>query len=143
MVRRYLQALPPGVSTQTYTLSRDGQEIRTARVGEVHLTRETGEVPALFRFDGRVTGVGFPPGTIEVRVLFGSQRIRCAATPDQVETALALRGKPAVITAVGVGKTLRLVSIHEVGKARRELTAEERTRAIFERWGGLLQRLAR
>ncbi len=143
MVRRYLESLPAEITAQSYSVNRDGVAIETARLGQVSLSNDAGPLPALIRVDGRITGVGFPPGKPEVRVRFARYSAHFSATPGQVDEALALREKVAEIAAVVIGKNGRLLAVREAGTELRQLSNEQRVEALFARWDGLLRRLAR
>lgn len=97
LIRRYLRALPERVSVHSYDLQQDGVSLKRV---EVRGTRspELPSMPAyLSKIMGRVTAVGFEPGTVTIKE-DGERRgkITCAATEEQIEAAIALRDKSVV-----------------------------------------------
>jgi hypothetical protein len=100
------------------------------------------DLPHLKEFTGNVTGVGFQPGKLEVRLKSdGDPEVSLTATAEQVETALALRHSLVRALAV-VGKQSRLVGLQPADAPAINVTPEYLDRHIFKRWDTLLRKLA-
>lgn len=144
-VRRYLRSLPSGLTSQTYTAVRNGGEPRTITIGAVSLT-ELHDMPYLKAFAGSIIGVGFEPGKNEVRFRVPEgerpRQIALEATLTQVERALELRGSSVKGIAL-FAKQSRLLRLRAAAEPDHRPTMEDCQKHIFERWGVLLQRLAR
>jgi hypothetical protein len=141
-VRNYLAALPSGVKQQKYYLHRNGDAIRTVEIGEVNIA-EMEEMPFLREVVGEIVGVGFEPGRNEVRVKPESgATISMLATGQQVESAIAGRGYTVRALAV-VDPRTRLLRLERNSEARRTVTAADVDKYVFQRWDGLLRKLAR
>jgi hypothetical protein len=139
-VRKYLRALPVGISRQTYRLVENGSEIKRVVISSMELPDPLYDLPYIVEYTGSVIGVGFDPGKAEVRIRTEDDHQRTLlATPVQVERALELRGSTVRILAVGQEAHFRLLRLQEAGLPWSRPTREE---AIFERWDGLLRRLA-
>ncbi len=143
MVRKYLESLPDGVTHQRYTIMPNGVPGRTVEIGQVQLSKGVEEMPSLMEIVGAVVGVGFEPGKAEVRLLpeDGGKVIACAATEAQIEQALKLRHEKARAMVL-VGGTSKLLWIRN-GEAPSRVSAGRGFEGLFERWDGLLQRLAK
>lgn len=143
VVRKYLASLPAGVTRQAYRLYRDNQELRSIEIGEVTLAEIPEGLPYLAETEGPVVGVGFEPGRPQVR-LRSQAPSHFHATNDQVEAALRLRGVEAVrVLAVVSSDGARLLAIANAQEPKVKPTEADRKRLIFDRWDGLLKRLAR
>lgn len=101
------------------------------------------ERPFLFTFVGSVVGVGFEPGTSEVRIKpeEGESILRLIASADLVERALELRGNTVNGLAVK-GKDSRLLRLSAADSSQFVLTPTLHKKYVFERWEGVLRRLA-
>jgi hypothetical protein len=88
-VRRFLAALPPGVSHQRYAYRSPAGVNQVAEVGTMSLP-ETKALPYLLEVEGQVVGVGFEPGEPSVRLLSGRQRFSGHAEPRHIDEAIAL-----------------------------------------------------
>lgn len=139
-VRNYLSSLPQGISKQSYSLSRDGKQLRDISFGIADLADTTVDLPYLKKRSGRVVGVGFEPGKTEIRVQTIDGVERMAATAKQVESALELRTAIIEITTVVIGGSQKLLALHSTHDSA---PPPKREAAIYERWNDLLQRLAK
>jgi hypothetical protein len=143
-VRRYLQALPTGLHTQAYRLTRGNQELEKVTVSTVSITEEI-EWPVFELAKGSITGVGFEPGNLEVRVKSedGRTSFFANAVAADVEKALTLRGQTveAVLWREGAKKA-QVIGIGEVGSRKVLTNPEENQRAIFSDWDEALRRLS-
>ena len=143
MVRKYLGVLPHGVRKQKYELRRNGTSLRTVEVSDYELPAVSQGLPELLRVVGRVAGVGFEPGRLEVRLLGSDDKATiCGATEAQVEEALRLRHEPIEALAV-VEERARLLWIRGQNQPPIFATEEERRASIFTRWDETLRRLAK
>ncbi|MDO8430790.1 MAG: hypothetical protein Q7S58_00120 [Candidatus Binatus sp.] len=138
-VRRYLQALPKGITRQTYSLHLNGTVLQEVSFGEAVLPELPMEAPYLVQYSGNVIGVGFAPGRPEVRIKTETGSITFAATAEQVDAALRLRESE--VTALGVfqDNAHRLLILRDTKTAATPSTRES---AIYDRWQTVLKRLA-
>jgi hypothetical protein len=138
-VRKYLKALPPGVTYQSYELHDNGRVLREVSFGEMHIPSLPPDLPYIAHYSGRIVGVGFEPGKSEVRVKTAAATVALSATAEQVDSALELRGADVLAVAVVRGSTHRLLILQD---SQLPINRSTRDAAIFARWDGLLQRLA-
>ena len=138
-VRRYLQALPSGLTFQHYDLHENGRSIKNVKVGRMDLPKLLSEpLPSLFPVDGRVTGVGFEPRwEIKVRGENGSQ-VTASASEKQVNHALALRSEPVHALALNSEAGSRLLVLHRGAAVRPKPDVAD----IFDRWDATFRALA-
>ncbi len=138
-VRRYLKALPAGITQQTYSLHQNGTLLRQVSFGEALLPEIPAELPYIARYLGNIVGVGFEPGRTEVRLRTEERNLTLVATPAQVDRALNLRHLKVRAVAVVEDNLERLLMIQDaespVNRSTREL-------AIYQRWEEALRRLA-
>lgn len=141
-VRDYLESLPPVLTAQEYWLFVDGTEKQHITLGAISLTTELNAIPYLMELRGPVIGVGFAPGPSFVRVKASEDgsEVTFACEKEHVESALELhaQGEVRVLGLVRDGNK-RLLRIQAVNEPRVRL--DEKT-WIFERWNGVLARLA-
>lgn len=138
-VRRYLESLPRGVTRQTYRVCRDNDVLREVSLGPVALEHASDDLPHLAEYVGHVVGVGFEPGTSEVRIKTDTTTVTLEARADQVATALALCHSLVRVMAVIQGHAARLLLLQQ---ADAPITQATRESAIFKRWERVLRRLA-
>jgi hypothetical protein len=144
-VRNYLRKLPTGLTKQRYVVSNGNgpYEVVIDSLNLVDLPSLT--LPYLRPFTGVIVGVGFAPGTSEVRVRIEEENLRLMAKAPQVEKAIELRGRDvqglAVIPGVGP-RQARLLRLTSIDDPPFRLTPELENKYVFERWDGLLKRLA-
>jgi hypothetical protein len=139
VVRRYLESLPSGITQQTYQVYRNGEVLQEVSLGTMSFAQVPLDVPYIAEYIGRIVGVGFEPGKSEVRIKTDTATEILAATPEQVETALQLRHTGVRAMAVVQGNSQRLLILQEAQARIHRFTRES---AIFERWNGVLTRLA-
>jgi hypothetical protein len=140
-VRDYLRQLPIGVTRQTYLLHRNGTAIKEIAFGDADLLEMPADIPHLAQNTGRIVGVGFAPGRNEVRIRTEDGRtINWAATAQQTEKALSLRGAEIIALGVIEGSSLRLLILRSSTEPRLD---SSRDVAVYQRWDGLLRRLAK
>jgi hypothetical protein len=138
-VRDYLRSLPAGLSHQSYSLHRNGTILRQVSFGEALLPEFPHDLPYIAHYQGDIVGVGFEPGRSEVRIKTESGSVACFAEPEQVNKALALRGTKILAVAVVQGNAHRLLVLQD---AKTPLPTSTRERAVYDRWQGVLRRLA-
>jgi hypothetical protein len=143
-VRKYLRSLPEGVTRQTYVQRRqDGSTVIEVDLGEVHL-REQAQVATshLIQVIGEIIGVGFEPARNEVKVrAFSGEAVTLSASSEQVSEAIAMRGSEvACLGVVDHNGRMRLLRLG--GAPERLLDAAARAEYVFNRWNGVLTRLA-
>jgi hypothetical protein len=138
-VRRYLQSLPNGITQQTYGIYQNGDMLKKVSFGTVEIAKVPTDLPSLAEYFGYVVGVGFEPGAFEVRIKPEGEALTFMATPLQVDTALELRHARVRALAVVHGNARRLLILQE---AHVPIYQSSRDVAIFQRWNGLLRRLA-
>ena len=83
-IRRYLRALPAGITQQNYSLHQNGTLLRHVSFGEALLPEIPAELPYLARYLGNIVGVGFEPGRPEVRLRTEDRSITLVATSTQM-----------------------------------------------------------
>jgi len=140
--RDYLESLPQLLTSHDYWLIVDGDERRHVHIGELSLSTVFDEAPYLMEFAGRIIGVGFSPGPHFVRLKLpdGSDvTLNCDA--DHVSQALEMHSSDGDVRVLalfseGTKRLLRIQLSHE----RRLRLAE--TEWVFDRWSGVLSRLA-
>lgn len=99
------------------------------------------DAPHLAQHHGRIVGVGFEQGRTEVRIRTDDGRtIAWTATPEQMEKALVLRGVQ--ITALGVAAAEGSPQWLILRKLNELSPRSSRKAVMYERWDGLLRRLA-
>ncbi len=138
-VRRYLESLPPEITSQAYEFRSNGT-VKSISLGEVHLPEPSKRLAHLTTITGFVVAVGFEPGATSVSIKDDKRTLSCTATPEQVEAALSLRSVQVVATAV-VTERSRLLNIRP-DEDLRPLTEEETERVLFGKWDNLLRKLA-
>ncbi len=138
-VRKYLQSLPKGVTQQTYSLHSNGAALKEISFGQAVLPELPKETPCLVQFSGSVIGVGFAPGKSEVRLKTDTSTVILSATPGQVDAALRLRESDVVALGVFHDDAYRLLMLRD---ANAEPKSHSRETALYERWEGVLKRLA-
>jgi hypothetical protein len=138
-VRNYLKSLPKGITYQSYVLHDNGKAIREVSFGEMFIPSIPIDLPHIAHYVGKISGVGFEPGKSEVRVKTTTGFVSLSASTDHVEKALNLRGTEVIAVAVVQGNSHRLLIIQD---AQLPINTSTRDAAVFERWNGILRRLA-
>ena len=142
-VRKYLGALPPGVTRQTYDFQENGTVKKHIEIGDVKFAALPADLPSLRGYEGDLIGVGFEPGRPEVRIKTDSSTPSLDATSEQVEMALNMRREKLRVLGVNDGKRTRLLNCVEARKPPFKLTDEAVEEHIFKRWSGVFARLAK
>lgn len=139
-VRRYLESLPRGIR-QRYAVKRPGYPTKVVEVGTVKLVELPPAMPASSRVVGSVALVGFEPGKEFVGISVDGHIHRCAASPQLVDRALALRTLEveALFLTVDVPKLVWIRAADAVVPRR---ASQERTADMLTTWAELLVRLA-
>ena len=138
-VRQYLRALPLGIARQTYRLHQNGNTLREVSFGAMDISALPPDLPYIAQYIGKVVGVGFEPGRPEVRIRTEAASVTLLATSQQVDTALDLRYSTVRAIAVIQGASHRLLILQE---SHLPVNRSTRDAAVYERWQGVLQRLA-
>jgi hypothetical protein len=139
-VRKFLGALPEGLTKQKYThTDADGRVRREIDLGAVDVAPS--KVSAhLIEVIGEIVGVGFEPGRNEVKVKsIGGDVVSFSATLEHIETALSLRGTG--VKALGVVEPAR-VRLLRFGDSP-EFSPDARLNYVFSTWAGVLAELAK
>lgn len=139
IVRNYLRSLPAGITRQDYSLHSNGRVLKEISFGEAALPELPPEMPSIAQYLGSIVGVGFEPGRPEVRIKTEAGSATLAATAEQVEAALGLRDVRVKAVAVVQGSEQRLLVLQRSGLP---LVRASRQEAIYDRWQGVLRRLA-
>jgi hypothetical protein len=139
--RDFLESLPPSLTSQDYWLYVDGTERRHVQLGRVSLVTELSAVPYLVEITGRVISVGFAPGPNFVRLKASEDgsEITFHCSKEDVFRALEIHETDVRVLGLvrdGTKRLLRIQAIHEPRVRLNEKTW------IFERWDGVLGRLA-
>ena len=114
--------------------------LKEVSFGAMDISELPPELPYIVNYLGRVVGVGFEPGRPEVRIKTDTAGVTLTATTEQVDKALNLRNAEVVAVAVAQGATHRLLILQA---SHLEINRSTREAAVFDRWSGLLQRLAK
>jgi hypothetical protein len=143
VVRKYLSSLPPGVTAQRYELFDNGRLISEAAFGTAELPVVPDLLPYLISTPAQVIGVGFETGKTEVRIRTeDGHATTLSATPEQVDAALEIRSGSVHVRAVVNKKSYRLISIRPMSQEPSDLSDGQKTALVFDKWAGLLKRLA-
>jgi hypothetical protein len=138
-VRKYLRALPLGITRQSYWLHNNGNVLREISFGIMDISVLPPELPYLATYLGKVVGVGFEPGRPEVRIKTDTTTVVLTSTTKQVDAALELRYSTVKAVAVVQGSTHKLLILQE---SHLPIHRSTRDIAIFQKWDGVLRRLA-
>lgn len=145
LVRKYLRSLPDGLTHQEYKVSTTrGESLKPVVIGEINLPEREKRLPFLEEALGDVVGVGFDPGINEVRLKVPGGMLSLVATPEQVASALELRGRPvaAFFARAPAPHKSRLLELRAGDKPRRFFSMKEAEEAVFRRWGGFFKGLS-
>ena len=138
LVRRFLAAIPPEVTSQSY-FADTGKRVT---VRTVELPEILPPLPYLVELTGAVVGLAFEPGKPEVKIKTADgTTFTCSATNAQVEEALVYRGAAVRLFALR-GHKNRVLAIGPVDKPFSAPSADAREEYLFAMWGDLLKRLA-
>lgn len=138
-VRQYLRALPLGITQQSYWLHENGRILREVSFGAMDISILPPDLPYIVHCVGKVVGVGFEPGRPEVRVKTETATVTLSATSQQVDRALDLRYSSVTAVTVVQGTAHRLLILQA---SHLPIYRSTRDAAVFDRWRGVLQRLA-
>ena len=143
-VRKFLRALPAGITTQSYSVRRSDGVEKTVTVGQMALATLPAEAPTLQEVTASIVGAGFEPGRLEVRLQDSESKrqLTCAATAGLVNTALELRAKPVRALVVHSAGKLRLLRLRLHDAAPLDLTTEKQDELLWQRWDEVLRRFA-
>ena len=143
-VRKYLRALPEGVTGQQYAFSDGNGYRREIAIGSMRLPEGPTEMPVLHERTYAIVGVGFEPGESFVRLKGADDTVTCEATPQQVTKALELRFSSVRAMIVRqVGRKARLIRIRREGEDLHPLSPQQKETLLFGKWHNLLRRLAK
>lgn len=138
-VRKYLQSLPSILTRQSYNLHENGRLIKHIDIGAISLPEPRVELPYLSEITGRIVGVGFEPGRLEVRIKSDDSQVTIPATAKQVDEALEHRTVEVRVLWLSHGEKSRLLKIEDTSLPRSRADSEV---YVFARWANLLKRLA-
>lgn len=141
-VRKFLRKIPPGVTSQSYRLEVDGEEVITTKITSTKLPVTPMNLPTLRRINGQVVGVEFEPAQPSVKVRSNGQTIRLSATQAQVEDAIKLRDRPVTLMTVS-GPVPRIIWLTPAESLPVVPPDELRATQLIEQWEHTLARLAR
>lgn len=140
VVRRYLRALPGGLS-QEYKLLRGDEVLDAVQVRDPQLVDAPAEMPSIADYVGRVVGVGFEPGQSRIKVRHESGSVSVDATRSQVEAALTFREEEVRIRVMERGKSFRCLLIRPASQPI-QLDRADAVEGVFRDRRELLRRLA-
>lgn len=144
-VRRFMRALPPGLTQQRYThTAADGSPGRDLTLGAIRV-EDPRVSPYLVEVTGVLVGVVFELGRSELRLRStDGDLMGFAATTDEVETALPFRLK--TVTVLGVmeheRQKPRLLRFTTEQSPEAFLDPTARLRHLSKTWNTVLTRLA-
>lgn len=139
-VRNYLRSLPKELTLQDYKLHENGRAIDHVELGSVLLLDEIDEpLPAIIRWRGRVTGVGFEPGKFEVKIEGNDgMQVAALATESQVADALRMRSEDVEALTLTTASGSRLLSIESGSMRVKRPNLDD----IFAKWAETFRALA-
>lgn len=140
--RSIIQLMPAG-TTHSYWARRADQLLASAVIGTVDIPERRVSMVRSRRIVGTIAGLMFDKPGVHVRDQEG-KTIRLRATEDQVNDALALRDGPVEVQALlrknGPDKLLWVRPAHVQLEV---VTGDQRLDHFTDRWGEVLERLAR
>lgn len=143
-VRKYMKALPKGITEQGYSAVVDGTVLKSVKLsGRDKHEAEGRPVPRTSEVRGLVKGLTFDQANGRVRIKDAAGTVHvCLASQQVVEMAVKLH-KFMVIGTILVNKDQkRLINIRDDGDSRSTLSQEERTAFLCDQWHEALKRLA-
>jgi hypothetical protein len=142
-VRRYLASIPPGVTMQRYRATSGVEVLGEIAFESIKLTSAPDDVPRLQRFEGRVGSVSFDPSSPHVLLRSAARSVRCSATRQQIDRALAIRGHDIVAVILHGRREPRLIWIRTAAEAALTPPLERTVEHLRSDWGETLRELAR
>jgi hypothetical protein len=142
-VRRYLEALPEGVTTQDYEAVIEGRVVEKVVLGSREATADEQQmVPRTREVHGTISAVTFgAAGRVRIRDNSGKVHV-CSASADVVDLAVELHRVSVSGTVLISDDMTRLIAIREQGQPRSSFSAGERLAYLCDHWGEALRRLA-
>lgn len=142
VVRQYLAALPRTVTRQRYTATRNGVILADVSFGETQLADLPPPLPRLVKVIGSIASVGFEHGSTFVALKTKSRTIKCSASPQQVDEAVALH-TGAVLAAVLDGERSSLIWIRSAEASVKPPDVAATAQYATSEWKSTLEALAR
>lgn len=139
-VRRYLASIPPGVKSQRYIAKCGVEVLGDLQFQSFKLAEIPEDAPRLLRFAGKIASLSFE--TSHLFLKNPHRGVRCAATPEQLEKALALRGKEIVAGVLFGSREPSLVFLHPASEIPERPALETTSNHLLTAWGETLRRLA-
>ncbi|WP_437601230.1 hypothetical protein [Sorangium sp. So ce590] len=139
--RKYLRSLPAGVLVQRYAAYADGKLLAEVQFGELSLAADPVQAARLVRLRGRITSVGFDPGSNYIALKTSRGVVRCAASSEQVERAIPLRHKD-VIAAVLNGQKPTLIWVLDAAAPPPNVPLESTVDLLRTDWAETMRILA-
>lgn len=148
-VRKYLEALPEGVTRHNYEGRVGGQtvtraELSTGQEAPVAPVEYRTVAPRLREVRATISAIKFDEkdGRVKLRPVGGGQVMSCRAEPLMLSLAAKLH-QSSVIAQVLVRPDLnRLLNLRAAGEAARVPTEQQRRQHLVESWSETLKRLA-
>lgn len=141
VVRKFLSTLPEGVTTQEYLVESDGQQVVSVKIESVHVFQPAAPLAGLRRLAGHVVGVGFEPGNSTISLKVDGKTLTFAASGEQVDKAIGLRGG-AVVAMCATGTKPRLIWLSGVGDVPMAPDRAALTDWALKRWARTLEILS-
>ncbi len=140
-VRKFVEALPQGVSSHHYEVRKGGELLMETTIERTKAKDEHAPKPRLRSLEGRVASVGFEDGHSFVAIRVGTRTVRATATRDLVDSAVALRSSPVVSALLlDAGPSTRWIRISPA--PFEPPSPEERLKRILKDDAEILKRLA-
>jgi hypothetical protein len=141
-VRAYLAKLPTGVVRQSFDLVRLDGVRREVSLGPIERVQLDQDFPFFAIQTAHVGGVAFNPLPPEVRFSGDGLATHASADEQQVEQALAHRGRPMTGLFVRKGKSVRAIWLEPGSEQLKSPTNEELDAHFAKRWASTLRLLA-
>jgi len=139
-VRRYLASIPPGVASQRYIAKCGVEVLGDLQFQSFKLAEIPEDAPRLLRFAGKIASVSFEGSHVFLKN--PSRGVRCSATPEQLDRALALRGKDIVAAILYGAREPSLVWIHPASDLPERPPLESTSNHLLSTWAETLRYLA-
>lgn len=140
-VRSYLAALPAEVRKQRYTATKGDQLLADCSFDQPSLPEHTSPGTKLIQIRGNIISVGFPPGPLFIGIKkMDGHTMKCEATLEQANTAVALREQPVAAAVLHTEKPSLLWIRAEADLP--EPNIDESFAHILKNWSRTLEILA-
>lgn len=143
-VRKFLKSIPGEVSSQKYSLYHGETLRKEVKIKEANLIEDEdiSDIPLLKHIEGFIIGVGFEPGSYEIKIKNQDEIVSGYATDTLVQKALLLRGIHVHSLLVGRSNQLKYLWIKKIEEKVECGTNKECINQIIIQWDNVLRRLS-